>query len=204
MADALAPILFVTTGDRVGLLALALPARGQGAVSSAIPFLLKALVDGLESSQSQSPIGASLVTGCWCLAYGGARLANTLFAELRDTLFGRVTERAMRSHWLASVFRHVHSSGPRLSPQSPQTGGLARDIERGSSAHQLSDALFSFSISPPRCLEISIVAGILVVISYGAQYAAVVDRYRCSVYARLFLSRDSPGAPSFVRDVNDG
>ncbi|MEL0315007.1 MAG: ABC transporter transmembrane domain-containing protein, partial [Halieaceae bacterium] len=91
-----------------------------------IPFLLKALVDGLDNP-------TELVGFHWLLilvlAYGGARFANTLFAELRDTLFGRVTERAMRIINLR-VFQHVHSLDLEYH-LNRQTGGLARDIERG-------------------------------------------------------------------------
>ena len=58
-----------------------------------------------------------------------ARLSNVLFGELRDTLFGRVTERAMRRIGL-QVFRHVHALDLDFH-LNRRTGGLARDIERG-------------------------------------------------------------------------
>lgn len=72
----------------------------------AIPFLLKYLVDSLEldSVAATAPV---LLLGL-VVAYGAARFANVFFGELRDTVFGRVTERAMRRIGL-KVFQHVHS-----------------------------------------------------------------------------------------------
>ena len=66
--------------------------------------MLKALVDGLDTNADQLALQVVLLV----VAYGAARLSNTLFGELRDTLFGRVTEKAMHSIGL-QTFRHVHS-----------------------------------------------------------------------------------------------
>ena len=86
----LAPVLR-DNAMRVGLALTCLVAAKAGLLI--IPCLLKALVDGLEEGVSAAPVSWILVL---VLAYGSARFANTLFGELRDTLFGRVTERAMR------------------------------------------------------------------------------------------------------------
>ena len=59
-----------------------------------IPFLLKALVDGLDTNADQLALRVVLLL---VVAYGAARFSNTLFGELRDTLFGRVTEKAMHA-----------------------------------------------------------------------------------------------------------
>ncbi len=59
-----------------------------------IPFLLKFLVDALDGQGlEQLPL---LALAGLVLAYGAARFSNVFFGELRDTIFGRVTERAMR------------------------------------------------------------------------------------------------------------
>ena len=102
-----------------------------------IPFLLKRIVDGLDVSVDTT-ISAMLLLGL-VLAYGTSRFSNVLFGEIRDTVFGRVTERAMRFLGL-QVFRHLH----RLDLDfhlNRGTGGLARDIERGHDGYQLPDAL---------------------------------------------------------------
>ena len=90
-----------------------------------IPFVLKALVDRLDVGAELTPLpaaeqalqqavvqdpllqSATALVLALVLAYGVARLSNTLFGELRDMLFGRVTEGAMRRIGL-QVFRHVH------------------------------------------------------------------------------------------------
>ena len=91
------------------------------------PFLLKYLVDALDGQTVQA-VAPGLLAGL-VLAYGAARFSNVLFAELRDTIFGRVTERAMRRIGL-QVFRHVHALDLEFH-LNRRTGGLARDIERG-------------------------------------------------------------------------
>ena len=93
------------SGRRVSLALLCLLFAKLAILS--IPFLLKRLVDDLEITtvQDSAPI---LLLGL-VLAYGTARFANVFFGELRDTIFGRVTERAMRRVGL-QVFRQVLSS----------------------------------------------------------------------------------------------
>ena len=74
----------------VALLCLLL---AKGAILT-IPFLLKYLVDSMDG-QALQQIAPMALAGL-VLAYGGARFSNVFFGELRDTIFGRVTERAMR------------------------------------------------------------------------------------------------------------
>ena len=153
-----------------------------------IPFVLKALVDrldtgaeviqsqaagqGLQQGLAHDPIfqGATALVLALVLAYGAARLANTLFGELRDMLFGRVTEGAMRRIGL-QVFRHVHQLDLDFH-LNRRTGGLAREIERGTSGISFLLRIFIFNIAPT-LFEIGMVAGILL-FNYGGQYALVV------------------------------
>ena len=72
--------------------------------SVALPFLLKELVDTLDK---QSPAQLIAVPVGLVLAYGAVRLLNVIIGEVRDTLFGRVTERAIRRLGRA-VFEHLH------------------------------------------------------------------------------------------------
>jgi ABC-type transport system involved in Fe-S cluster assembly fused permease/ATPase subunit len=189
--ERLAPVLRENR-PRVLLALLCLVAAKAGLLL--IPFLLKALVDGLDSAAAATPLNLLLLL---VLAYGGARLANTLFGELRDTLFGRVTERAMRRLGL-QVFRHVHSLDLDFH-LNRRTGGLARDIERGTSGISFLLRFFIFNIAPT-LFEIAMVAGILLY-NYGGRYALVV---LLSVVAyALYSFRATAWRTRFVREVNE-
>lgn len=191
IARRLAPILREYR-IRVGLALLCLLAAK--ACLLYIPFLLKALVDNLDDAAAATPVSLILLL---VVAYGGARFANTLFAELRDTLFGRVTERAMRRIGL-QVFRHVHSLDLDYH-LSRRTGGLARDIERGTTGISFLLRFFIFNIAPT-LFEISMVVGILL-FSYGASYAVIV--IGSVVLYALFSFRATSWRTRFVRQMNE-
>ncbi|WP_255374971.1 ABC transporter transmembrane domain-containing protein, partial [Oleiphilus sp. HI0117] len=80
------------------------------------------------------------------LAYGLVRLMNVLLGEIRDTLFGRVTERAMRRVGL-KVFEHLHALSLSFH-LNRQTGGLSRDIERGTNGISFLMRFLVFNIVP--------------------------------------------------------
>ncbi|WOJ95246.1 ABC transporter ATP-binding protein/permease [Congregibacter variabilis] len=187
----LAPILRENR-QRVLLALLCLIAAKGGLLL--IPFLLKALVDGLDAGAEATPLMFLLLL---VLAYGAARLANTLFGELRDTLFGRVTERAMRRIGL-QVFRHVHSLDLDFH-LNRRTGGLARDIERGTTGISFLLRFFIFNIAPT-LFEIAMVAGILL-FSYGWHYAVIV--LASVVLYGLYSFRATAWRTRFVREVNE-
>ncbi|RLQ22401.1 ATP-binding cassette domain-containing protein [Seongchinamella sediminis] len=176
------------------LLALACLILAKGAIIL-IPFLLKHLVDSLEGAEPGS-LAPGLLLGM-VLAYGGARFANVFFGELRDTIFGRVTERAMRRIGL-QVFRHVHALDLEYH-LGRRTGGLARDIERGTTGISFLMRFFVFNIAPT-LLEIGMVVGILL-FNYGPGFAlitlaAVVLYGLFSLYATEWRTR-------FVREMNE-
>ncbi|NMH59357.1 ABCB family ABC transporter ATP-binding protein/permease [Alteromonas ponticola] len=133
-----------------------------------LPYVLKYTVDSL-NAPSAADIAIAVVTAL-VIAYGSLRLINVLLSEVRDTLFGRVTERAMRRLGLA-VFNHLHALDLRYH-LNRQTGGLARDIERGSSGVSFLMRFLVFNIVPT-FIEIFIVAGLLLS-QYGANYAVVI------------------------------
>jgi ATP-binding cassette, subfamily B, heavy metal transporter len=118
-----------------------------------VPLVMKEIVDGLDGSQQVLVLPLALL-----LIYGLLRLSTTLFAELRDVVFVRVTRRAIRRVALG-VFRHLHSLSLRFHLER-QTGGVSRDIERGTKGIStlLSYALFSII---PVILEFSLVAAVL-------------------------------------------
>lgn len=188
----LAPVLRENRA-RVGLALLCLLAAKAGLLL--IPFLLKAVVDDLDAAAELATPAMGLFL--LVLAYGAARFANTLFAELRDTLFGRVTERAMRRLGL-QVFRHVHSLDLAYHLER-RTGGLARDIERGTSGISFLLRFFIFNIAPT-LFEIAMVAGILF-FNYGAAYALIV--VLAVVLYGLYSFRATSWRTQFVREMNE-
>ena len=180
-----------------------------------IPFVLKALVDRLDVGAELTPLpaaeqalqqavvqdpllqSATALVLALVLAYGVARLSNTLFGELRDMLFGRVTEGAMRRIGL-QVFRHVHQLDLDFH-LNRRTGGLAREIERGTSGISFLLRFFIFNIAPT-LFEIGMVAGILL-FNYGSQYALVVV-LSVAVYA-FWSFKATRWRTRFVRAENE-
>ncbi|WP_371379483.1 ABC transporter ATP-binding protein/permease [Thalassotalea aquiviva] len=135
--------------------------------SVGLPFLLKYTVDGLEGNASV-PIVA-LTPIALIIAYGLVRFSNVLFGELRDTLFGRVTERAIRRIGL-NVFQHLHALDLAFHLDR-QTGGLSRDIERGTSGINFLMRFMVFNIVPT-LIEIALVIVILWS-NYGPYFALI-------------------------------
>ena len=90
-----------------------------------LPIILKWIVDDLDSTQAQ----ILSVPLALLFAYGALRFGSVFFGEMRDAVFGRVAERAMRRIGL-QVFRHLHTLELDYH-LSRRTGGLSRDIERG-------------------------------------------------------------------------
>jgi ABC-type transport system involved in Fe-S cluster assembly fused permease/ATPase subunit len=163
-----------------------------------VPFILKHIVDGLDSNQLSDKMLA-LPLGL-LLAYGVARLSTTLFNELRDTLFGRVTERAMRRIGL-KVFQHLHALELDFH-LNRRTGGLSRDIERGVTGVGFLLRVMVFNIVPT-ALEMVLVIGILL-LNYHVGFAwitllAVVSYVAFSVLVtnwRLTFVREANQADS--------
>ena len=123
------------------------------------------MLEALDSEKSQL-IAAPIAL---VLAYGLARFANVLFGEIRDTIFGRVTERAMRKIGL-EVFRHLHNLDLDFH-LNRRTGGLSRDIERGTTGISFLMRFFVFNIVPT-FIEIFMVVGILL-FNYGWGFALI-------------------------------
>ena len=124
--------------------------------SIGMPVVLKHLVDGLDSLDERA-LAAAFPLGL-LLAYGCARLSNVLLGELRDTLFGRVTERAMRRIGL-KIFQHLHQLDLDFH-LNRRTGGLSRDIERGVGGISFLLRFMVFNIVPT-LIEITMVVGLL-------------------------------------------
>jgi ATP-binding cassette subfamily B protein len=119
----------------------------------AVPLILKEVVDGLSPTKAVLALPLALL-----VAYGALRLSTTLFAELRDLVFIRVTQRAIRRIALG-VFRHLHALSLRFHLER-QTGGVSRDIERGTRGISTLLSYMLFSIVPV-VLEFALVAAVL-------------------------------------------
>ena len=129
-----------------------------------VPLVMKRIVDALDSKQAILLLPLALL-----IMYGALRASNTLFAELRDIVFVRVTRRAIRRVAL-EVFEHLHSLSLRFHLER-QTGGVSRDIERGTRGISTLLSYMLFSIIPV-ILEFSLVA--LVLLSkFDWRFAAV-------------------------------
>src|SRR5262245_2891832 len=116
---------------------------------------MKEVVDGLDPSGLHAPAAVVAVPVVLLAAYGILRFSTTLFGELRDVLFVRVTQRAIRRVALG-VFRHLHSLSLRFHLER-QTGGMTRDIERGTRGVSTLLSYLIFSIVPV-ILEFGLVA----------------------------------------------
>ncbi len=123
-----------------------------------VPLVLKQLIDQLAIDPKDPQALLVLPLGA-LVAYGLLRLSTTLFTELREFLFARVTQRAVRTIAL-KVFRHLHALSLRFH-LNRQTGGMTRDIERGTRGV---NSLISYSLFNvlPTLVEITLVLGYLV------------------------------------------
>ena len=137
--------------------------------SVGLPFVLKNLVDTLNDSSSETVIVIISVPVALVIAYGAIRFLNVLLGEIRDTLFGRVTERAMRKVGL-KVFNHLHKLELDFH-LNRQTGGLSRDMERGISGISFLMRFMVFNIVPI-LIEIVFVVAIFFT-KYGWDFAAI-------------------------------
>ncbi len=132
---------------------------GAKVANVGVPLLLKTLVDNLTPRPDAAT--AMLVVPLGLLvAYAALRLSTSLLTELRDLVFAKATEGAARSISL-QVFRHLHGMSLRFHLER-QTGGMTRDIERGTRAvHSLvSYSLYSIV---PTLIELVLVLTLLAV-----------------------------------------
>jgi ABC-type transport system involved in Fe-S cluster assembly fused permease/ATPase subunit len=136
------------------LLAMAL-LIGAKLASVAVPLVLKEIIDALDKPRPELVLPLAFI-----FSYGLLRFASTTFSDLRDVVFARVTQRAMRRINMA-VFTHLHALSLRFHLER-QTGGITRDIERGAKAVASLVGYLLFRITPT-VLEILMVAGILFV-----------------------------------------
>ena len=131
-----------------------------------IPVALKHIVDALNPQHG----GALVLPLALLIGYGALRFASTLFGELRDLVFEFAALRAVRRIALR-VFRHLHDLDLAFHLER-QTGGLSRDIERGTRGISFVLSFMLFNILPT-LLEIGLVTGIFLW-NFSAWFAAII------------------------------
>ena len=119
-----------------------------------VPIVMKQIVDGLSGPKQLLAVPIALL-----VSYGALRLSSTLFNELRDIVFAKVAQRAMRRVAL-QVFHHLHALSLRFHLDRA-TGGLTRDIERGTRGISTLLNFMVFSVLPT-LLEMALVTGFLI------------------------------------------
>jgi ATP-binding cassette subfamily B protein len=129
-----------------------------------VPLVFKEMIDGMSPNQQLLALPVGLL-----LLYGALRFSTSLFTELREIFFARVTQQAVRRIAL-EVFRHLHALSLRFHLER-QTGGVSRDIERGTRSIS---ALISYTLYSilPTLVEVGLVLGILIV-QYDAMFALI-------------------------------
>jgi len=146
-----------------------------------MPWILKSIVDQLDASQNLTlTLPLTLL-----LCYGALRLAGSLFGELRDMIFAKITQRSIRLVAL-KVFKHLHSLALRFHLER-QTGGVSRDIERGCRSISFLLNFMIFNIIPT-LLEITMVSVILL-INYDAWFGIITFiTVACYIAFSLFVT----------------
>ena len=133
---------------------------GAKMANVSVPLLLKELIDTMNPKGGLNASALVVVPVALLFSYGFLRLSTTLFAELRELIFAKATEGASRTISL-QVFRHLHGLSLRFHLER-QTGGLTRDIERGTRAV---NSLISYSLYSiiPTLIEVAMVLTLLAV-----------------------------------------
>jgi ATP-binding cassette, subfamily B, heavy metal transporter len=156
-----------------------------------LPLVLKHIVDALSREDALITVPLALLA-----AYGALRFANVLFGELRDVVFGRVAERAMRRAGL-SVFQHLHALDLDFH-LSRRTGGLSRDIERGIGGISFLLRFMLFNILPT-LFELALVVAILA--ATFAPAFAVLALVSVALYV-VFSVAITEWRTKYVREAN--
>ena len=160
-----------------------------------VPILLKELIDAMTISSTAKAL--LVVPVALIAAYGLLRLSASLFTELRELLFARVTESAVRTVAL-KVFEHLHALSLRFH-LSRQTGGMTRDIERGTRGIQ---SLISYSLYSilPTLVELGLVLGYFI---WAYNYLFAVITFSALVIYVIFTIQVTEWRTHYRRRMND-
>jgi len=130
----------------------------------AVPLVLKAIVDVMSRPEALAALPVLLL-----VAYAAVRFAATLFTELRDLTFARVTQTVVTSLSLRT-FEHLHSLGARFHVNRA-TGALTREVERGTAAVGFLTGAALFQIVPT-IFEIAAVL-VIMIMTYGWRFSSL-------------------------------
>lgn len=169
---------------------------GAKVANVGVPVLLKHLVDAM-TIQPGDPRALLVVPAALLLAYGLLRFSTSLFTELRELVFAKATEGASRRISL-EVFQHLHALSLRFHLER-QTGGMTRDIERGTQAVH---SLISYSLYSivPTIIELVLVLTILSV-RFDAWFAVITAA--ALVFYIVFTVKVTEWRTHFRRTMNE-
>ncbi len=168
-----------------------------------LPFFLKYIVDGLDPRQTglDNALGSAAaqmpyLIGMLILGYGAARFLNVVFNELRDTLFGRVSERTTR-HIGLQVFNHLHGLDLEFH-LNRRIGALSRDVDRGIGGINFLMRFMIFNILPT---IFELVAVILIFLNgYSVAFAGVIVVSIVAYVAFSVITTEKRAR--YIRDMN--
>ncbi|MES2354802.1 MAG: ABC transporter ATP-binding protein/permease [Pseudomonadota bacterium] len=146
----------------IGAITLLLLAKVASVV---VPILLKRIVDSMSRPEDVTTLPVVLLIG-----YALLRFTSTLFNELRDLLFARITQRTVADYAINS-FTQLHALGPRYHAER-RTGGLMRDIDRGTIGISFLMGVGLFTIFPT-LVEIGLVMAIMLT-RYSIWFAIII------------------------------
>ncbi|HEY1059299.1 MAG TPA: ABC transporter ATP-binding protein/permease [Limnobacter sp.] len=171
---------------------------GAKVANVGVPLVLKKLIDGLTPLlNSQAALAAAAMPLALLLAYGALRLSTTVFTELRELLFARVTQNAVRAIAI-QVFDYLHALSLRFH-LNRQTGGVTRDIERGSRAISSLVSYTLYSILPT-LIEIVLVVGYLF-LNYEIWFSVITAT--ALVFYIVFTVKITEWRLQFRRNMNE-
>jgi ATP-binding cassette subfamily B protein len=157
-----------------------------------MPWALKHVIDSVDPSvrpEVYLPIA-------FLIFYGLLRFGSVFLGEIRDALFGRVTERAMRNVGLR-VFKHLHSLDLAFHLDRA-TGGISRDIERGTNGISFLMRFLMFNIVPTLVEILSVAIIFAVAFSY---WYAIITLAAVAIYI-AFTIITTEWRNRFVREAN--
>jgi ATP-binding cassette subfamily B protein len=160
----------------------------------AVPVVLKDIVDAVAANPGMAVVAVPLGL---VFAYGALRVMSTLFTELREVVFARVTQQAVRRIAL-QLFDHLHALSLRFHLDR-QTGGLTRDIERGTRGVS---SLVSFTLYSilPTIIEVGLVLTWLII--YYEIWFAVITVSALTLYV-IYTFAVTEWRTNFRRIMND-
>ncbi len=184
------PYLMIHKARVIIAMALLVGAKG---VAFVIPWTFKHIVDALDGG---SPEQLLVIPLSFVLLYGGLRFGSVFLGELRDAVFSRVTESAMRKVGL-EVFAHLHQLELDFH-LSRQTGGISRDIDRGTNGINFMMRFMVFNILPTILELIGVM--LILLFAFDVWFSAVT--LVCVVVYVVFSIKTTEWRTRFVKEAN--